>query len=75
MTYYLIVSCLVLVFLYEIGRTRECDLVDVFLNLIHSHTDTVIYNLDGLCCRIYNDIYPCLVSVGQCIFTHHVELF
>ncbi len=40
---------LVLILLKELPCTRECNLVDIFVNLLLCHSDSVIDNLQCLC--------------------------
>ena len=44
----LILACLVLVLRKEIGSAGKCDLVDVLLDLIRGHTDTVVDDRERL---------------------------
>ena len=39
--------CIVLVLVEEVGCARECNLVDIFVNLLLGHTDTAV--ADGYC--------------------------
>ena len=48
MTYDLVLISLILILLQKVSSTRKCDLIDIFFNLVGSHTDTVINDLDGL---------------------------
>ena len=60
----LILVCLILILLNEIGRTGKCDLIDVFFHFIRGHTNTIIDELQGLPFRIDNDLNLTLVILG-----------
>ena len=74
MTDNLVVVCLIFIFCNKICRAGKCDLVDVFLHLIRSHTDTVIDKPDGLCIRINDNIHSGLVAFRKLVFSHHTQL-
>ena len=48
---------IILIFIQEIGHTRERNLIDIFLNLLGRHTNAVITNRDGLCRLIQRDAH------------------
>ena len=70
----LILIGLVLVLLDEIRRTGKSDLVDILLHLVRRHTDTVINKLERLLLRVHDHLNLRLITVGQGIFPHHVQL-
>ena len=48
---------IILIFIQEIRHTRERNLIDIFLNLLGRHTNTIIANRDGLCRLIQRDAH------------------
>ena len=74
MTDDLIIVCLVLIFLYEIGGTGKSDLINVFLHLIGCHSQTVIDELKCLVLRIADYLNLWLVILGKSILSHHIKL-
>ena len=71
----LIVACLIFILLHKGFRTGESDVINVFLYLISSHTQTVVGHFDRLVLRADFDVDPCLVSFRQLIVAHHIQLF
>ena len=70
----LVIICLVLIFTDEVCRSGKSDLVDIFLHLICSHTDTIIGEGQCLCFRIHYNIDPCLIILRQLVLSHHIQL-
>ncbi len=54
---------LILILRNKICRTRERDLVDILINLLRCHTDTIIAELDRPLIRIHDDINPTLIII------------
>ena len=75
MTDYLLISGFVLVFFYKVGSSRKSDLIDVFVNLIRCHSDTVIGDRYRLIFGTYDYVHFGLKSIGKRILSHHVKLF
>ena len=57
----LIIVGLILILVDEVGRTGEGDLIDVLLDLLFRHTDTVILEGDGLMLGIDDHIHSALI--------------
>ena len=75
MTDDLIFVCLILILCDEISGSGKCDLVDILLNLILCHAQTVIDNLYELCLRINDHLDLALIILRKRVLSHHVELF
>ena len=71
----LVAFCFIFVFFNEIRCTGKSDLVDVLLNLLCCHTDTIVNNLDCLIFRADNHLNLWFEAVRQLILSHHVKLF
>ena len=71
----LIVACLVLVLRKEGLRAGEGDVVDILLDLVSRHADTVIGYCDGSVIGVHLNINPGLIIIRQGKISHHVELF
>ena len=69
----LVVIRLVLVLGHERLRAGERDVIDVFLDLVRRHADTVVDDLNRLLLRIQHDIDARLVALGQLELAHHVK--
>ena len=41
--------CLILIFIKEVGNARESNLIDISVNFFLGHTNTVVWNSQGLC--------------------------
>jgi len=70
-----VIRGLVLIFFKEIGGAGKCDLRDIFLSLIGSHTKTGINKFQRFFFRIDNDFDFFLIIVRKSIFAHHFQLF
>ncbi len=52
--------CFVLIFIDKLLRTREGNLVDVFIHLFGGHTDTVVLYGQGVFVFVYQHAHPCV---------------
>ena len=75
MTDDLIIAGLVLVLLHESFRAGKCDIVDVFLDFVSSHSQTVVSDFDGLLLGVDFNVDPGLIAFRKLIITHHIQLF
>ena len=46
-------SCVILIFLHELLRAGEGNLVDVFVNFLSRHTDTTVRDSDGVLVELH----------------------
>ena len=74
MTYDLVGVSLVLILVYKVSRTGESDLVDILLDLLTRHTDTVIHKGKSLVLRRSIDIYLILLTLCLLIIAHKSKL-
>ena len=73
MTDDLLLTCLVLVLLQEVGSTGKSDLIDVFLYFFCRHTKTVIDKGKGLVLRADDNLDLCLIVFREFVFSHHIQ--
>ena len=71
----LVAACLVFIFSKESFRAGKRDVVDVLLDLVRGHSDTVVRHLDGLVGGADFDVDPRLVIFRQRKRAHHIQLF
>ena len=71
----LVITALVLVLLKEICSTRKCNLVNVLINLVLCHSDTVIGYFYSLFLRVDFNGHFSLIIIWKLIVSHHPELF
>ncbi len=70
----LVIVRLILVFFNKIRSAGECNLVDILLNLLRRHSETVIDKCHRLLLGAYNDVNPGLV-IKRCLeLAHHLQL-
>ena len=73
MTDHLVIRCFIFILLQKFCCTRKCDLGNIFLYFISSHTNTIIDKFQSLCFRIYNDLHCRFIIIRESIFSHHFK--
>ena len=73
MTDHLVIRCFIFILLQKFCCTRKCDLCNIFLYFISSHTNTIIDKFQSLCFRIYNDLHCRFIIIRESIFSHHFK--
>ena len=70
----LIICCLILVFLQKIRGTGKCNLIDILVDLIGSHTDSVINKGKSLVLCAGNDVNAVWSVIAFLEFTNQCQL-
>ena len=74
MTDDLVVRRLVLVFFQKCLGAGESDIVNIFLDLLRSHAQTVVSDFDRLFPGVHFDIDAGLIAFRKFIVPHHIQL-
>ena len=75
MTDNLLLAGFVLIFFQEIRGSGKCDLINVFLHLVSSHSQAIVNELKRLFLRVYQNLNFCLIVCGHFVFAHQIQLF
>ena len=71
----LILVGFVLVFFQEILDAGKCDLIDVFVDLVLGHTQTVVRDLDGLFIGVDGNLNLVIHILRSLVLSDQLQLF